>query len=373
MMNSTGNSNNTSSPPAPAGGLIDLVDLLDFNVQLTHSDNAARDNFALMDVVTAWMNDSFKQQLEKLQYTTAKGYAAFDTVILLERKQRMLLESMSGNGGSLRGQSATTSSSSTTSTTSTTLSRSLQAQLTTTALLKGAALFTKNATQQAVPMDVVQFLETVCLTNKTGLLSLLQNSSMTGIVDDSAYVQATSNSGAGGNGNAPAAAAIGSMQVIIIIAVVVAVVALAFLVLAGLWAWRYDRRNREAYLANNVPEDKRTDPTGSNSTAKSKEVPTLPVQHIVSANVYPESVISEDISTSLSQYYKGPYSTSTSNVMMKRNNSNQHLNDAASVSSMESYGYSLDGYAASIMPGTVQHSVVRADEEDDDEEENLSL
>jgi hypothetical protein len=25
------------------------------------------------------------------------------------------------------------------------------------------------------------------------------------------------------------------------------------------------------------------------------------------------------------------------------------------------------------MPGTVQHSVVRADEEDDDEEENLSL
>eukprot|EP00536_Pseudo-nitzschia_multiseries_P004597 jgi/Psemu1/10325/gm1.10325_g len=70
-----------------------------------------------------------------------------------------------------------------------------------------------------------------------------------------------------------------------------------------------------------------------------------------------DSVISSDISSSLSAYYKSNFHTGSGG-----NNSNSNgrttgngggakdFNDAASMSSMDSYGYSLDGYAPSLGP-----------------------
>ena len=66
-----------------------------------------------------------------------------------------------------------------------------------------------------------------------------------------------------------------------------------------------------------------------------------PPQEVFNSN-YPESLISEDISTSLTAYYR----SGVSGYQMPK----RELKDAASVSSMDSYGYSLDGYAPSLGP-----------------------
>jgi cytoskeletal protein RodZ len=72
---------------------------------------------------------------------------------------------------------------------------------------------------------------------------------------------------------------------------------------------------------------------------------------------YPDdSIISEDISTSLTAYYKsGMSGYNVSNAVRasqqdRRDSAGGHFNDAASMSSMDSYGYSLDGYAPSLGP-----------------------
>lgn len=323
-------------------GLIDLVDLDDFDVQLARLDNTAIQTFELTDIVTEWLNGSFEAQLEQLGYT--KVYANFDTVIILERKaQRLLTEEAEPT---------------------------VQMGELFTAKYKGAALFTRNATQETVPPDVVTYIQEAALTNKTGLLALLQLSTAAGlgasVVDINAYSVS----------NAPATDDQGSLEAIIIIAVVVAAVAFIFLLLAIFWAWRYDRRNREAYLVGKAAEA-RLDPTGSNSTledhTKSRKHKNAPVSEIggdsvVGGGVYPESVISEDISTSLSQYYRSGLGNYSASAFIGRSGRMDHLNDAASVSSMDSYGYSLDGYAPTIttMPIDIPIPSEPAPEPDDD-------
>jgi len=66
-------------------------------------------------------------------------------------------------------------------------------------------------------------------------------------------------------------------------------------------------------------------------------------------NQYPDSVISEDISTSLSAYYKSGMAYNAVGAPKHLSNGGE-INDAASMSSMDSYGYSLDGYAPSLGP-----------------------
>mmetsp|Transcript_4413 Transcript_4413/g.9574 ORF Transcript_4413/g.9574 Transcript_4413/m.9574 type:complete len:540 (+) Transcript_4413:329-1948(+) len=69
---------------------------------------------------------------------------------------------------------------------------------------------------------------------------------------------------------------------------------------------------------------------------------------------YPDdSVISEDISSSLTAYYKsgmGYNGAGSANNKAAGRGSGANFNDAASMSSMDSYGYSLDGYAPSLGP-----------------------
>jgi hypothetical protein len=73
-------------------------------------------------------------------------------------------------------------------------------------------------------------------------------------------------------------------------------------------------------------------------------------ESVISDSLIDGSVISEDISTSLSQYYKsGMGRAGITNSDYARSNSGM-LNDAGSVSSMESYGYSLDEGMSTPMP-----------------------
>jgi len=109
---------------------------------------------------------------------------------------------------------------------------------------------------------------------------------------------------------------------------------------------------------------------------------------------YDESVISEDISTSLTAYYRSGmagYSTGGSGGRKGTGNYQHHhttahhaggggdLDDNASLSSMDSYGFSLDGYAPSLGPAptgypmgagsSLYNSTVKDPETDYSEEE----
>ena len=393
-----------SSSSSTSNGLIDLVDLNSFNVQLALAQGssaaaAATANINMYDltqILTGWMNDSYQYHLKTLGYTSGSLYAHFDTVILLDaaaqngnRRQLLFQEfidqaqeidplfltqnddklirqqdQQKSNGDLLPLAFAASASSDT---------RFLQAAATGggqlyTAQFKGAALFTRNTTELPVPNEVVQFIQASTLTNKSGLLQLLQASTAAGlgvsVVDLNAYVVTGPSSSPSAAGSPTAASAGNShLQAIIIVAVVVAAVAFFFLLAAIWWAWRYDQRNREAYLVKNATS--RADPTGSSSTEEEKgmaapEKEGVPVSEIGGESVagdhvgvYPESVISEDISTSLSQYYRSGLGQNYSSTFGGRSGSMNHLSDAGSVSSMESYGYSLDGYA----PSTVAPSV----------------
>jgi hypothetical protein len=250
-----------------------------------------------------------------------------------------------------------------------------------TAAYKGAALFTKNGAQTSVPMDVVQFIQQYAFTNTTGLAQILQANTAPGLGSDVVDVSAYSLESPP---DTPDDESTMQLQMIIIIAVAVAVVALLFLIVAIVWAWKYDRRNREAYLASK----RRADPTAteSNSTlADSKKLAAAPVSEIGAYGrrvAQPEPTKSkkltdEDVSTSLSQYYRAGLGQGTpySGTSLIRSNSLNQFNDAASVSSMESYGYSLDGYASTAMPMDMPlsnrlHSTGLHDEEDEDDDDD---
>lgn len=64
-----------------------------------------------------------------------------------------------------------------------------------------------------------------------------------------------------------------------------------------------------------------------------------------------DSVVSEDVSSIPSAYYKSSNIHNNSHSESRRAGSGgRNFNDAASMSSMDSYGYSLDGYAPSLGP-----------------------
>jgi hypothetical protein len=183
---------------------------------------------------------------------------------------------------------------------------------------------------------------------------------------------------------------------------VVAAVAFLFLVFAIIWAWQYEKTNRDAYLVNGNGNGKdsngtRPDKTGSDESfgeVRQKQPSpknSTPVHEVdvgyqndvsvaslpVGGGRFAESVISDDISTSLSQYYR---SGMADHRGFGRSNSNNHLNDAASISSMESYGYSLDGYSPSLatpypsdITGTKERAFGLAQDFDDEPEDDVSL
>ena len=230
-----------------------------------------------------------------------------------------------------------------------------------TAEFKGAALFTKKDGQTRVPTTAVYDCQRITNLEDDSLLESFQTSPAAGlgtsVVDVQAYVNLNSRTENRDSSDS-------SLELVIIVAIVVACVAFMFLIFALFWAWTYDRRNRQAFLTEHRKSGERTFDANDSPEAQ-KERPkdaaeatpgTIPAYPSViggeehgEGGVYAESVISEDIHSSLSQYYTGGTSGNY-------NYTNGRLQDAASVSSMESYGYSLDGYTPSLVkPSTNVH------------------
>lgn len=349
-------------------GRIDLIDLIDFDVHIAVTNNLGIQIFEVTDIVTEWMADSFDAQLEAIGYTGT--YADFNTVVLLERGDRdraLQASSVDGDG------------------TETTESGELYR-----AKFKGAALFTRADDQLQVPVEVVESIQRTTLLNDVDLLEALQISGATGlgsaVIDVRAFVNAAETYGASNNADGG-----DNLEIVIIIAIVVAAVAFLFLVFAIVWAWRYEKTNRDAYLVTKDSKDKTGSDPDSSYTESKKLSPknTSPVQEVdvgfqndvslaslPGTGRYTESVISDDISTSLSQYYR---SGMADHRGFARSNSN-HLNDAASISSMESYGYSLDGYSPSLatpqpsdITGAKELAIGLAQDFEDEPEDDVSI
>eukprot|EP00535_Pseudo-nitzschia_heimii_P005169 CAMPEP_0197174642 /NCGR_PEP_ID=MMETSP1423-20130617/1067_1 /TAXON_ID=476441 /ORGANISM="Pseudo-nitzschia heimii, Strain UNC1101" /LENGTH=482 /DNA_ID=CAMNT_0042623585 /DNA_START=324 /DNA_END=1772 /DNA_ORIENTATION=+ len=201
-----------------------------------------------------------------------------------------------------------------------------------------------------------------------------------------------------------------NLEIIIIVAIVVACLAFALLIFAVVWAWRSDRKDRDDKPSSSTSRTQRKRSNDSKSTkprsvrnmnqdmeavhtaprpasekrlgkgtvsqqapeeaassvdpGSSYDLPNNPSDgsypRVIgntnpngtddSAADYPDdSVISEDVSSSLSAYYKSGMAYSGSKAGSGGRPPN-NFNDAASMSSMDSYGYSLDGYAPSLGP-----------------------
>jgi hypothetical protein len=149
------------------------------------------------------------------------------------------------------------------------------------------------------------------------------------------------------------------LDVVIIVAIVIAVLAFLLLSFAIFMAWRQNQQRNAAFKAD--PNRDPNSPTGTGASETDEVSPrkgsnnddSQPPSEIAPSDLggglYPDSVISEDITTSLSAYYSsGLAKDKNYNRLAGAGAGAGGLNDAASVSSMESYGYSLDGYANSI-------------------------
>lgn len=195
-----------------------------------------------------------------------------------------------------------------------------------------------------------------------------------------------------------------NLEIIIIVAIVVACLAFALLVFAVIWAWRSDRKDRDEKPSSSSKKQKRaskakSDKSGTGRFSKkgkesnnkmgktekmtsatqpsryqpAVEEPDSSIEPMSSYDLpnnqsydsYPskviagenghgapadDSIVSEDISSSLTAYYKSGMAYSGSKGGSTTGRPAKDFNDAASMSSMDSYGYSLDGYAPSLGP-----------------------
>ena len=254
-----------------------------------------------------------------------------------------------------------------------------------TASFRGGAVFSRDETRtKSVPENDVLLIQQITLLNDTSLADRLQSSSALGlgsaVVDVNAFlnpVSPTSTSDTDATNNAPESSA--GLAIVIVVAIGVACVAFLFLLGAVVWAYRFDSSNREAYLVkehslvhggNGSPE--RTDSDTAYDNDSPERIRAVHVERRNHSypttiggddgdNGYPESVISdsivsgsvmsEDISTSLSQYYRAGMGKASGSDYGRGGGG--LLSDAGSVSSMESYGYSLDGGMTAVVPTEV--------------------
>mmetsp|Transcript_103812 Transcript_103812/g.155436 ORF Transcript_103812/g.155436 Transcript_103812/m.155436 type:complete len:441 (+) Transcript_103812:230-1552(+) len=351
-------------------GRNDLIPLIPFDVQialdLSGRSSRSFDHLNLVyltDVVTLWMDDSF--ELKAASDGLLPNSTTYTSVGLV-------LENPSQRR-SLRGP----------------ITRSLQADQDTvvfTASFSGVSLWER---QGVVPMDgkLVELIQRATFLEGGKLLTSLQQLDAatgfgTSVLNVRAFITPVPTT-TDTTGDDSDDSGTGSLEIIIIIAIVVACSAFGLLLFAVIWAWKTDQSKQQNFKNNN--NDLRAGGTGSESayspksgarspalsppvnksrggaTAHNKEEDeSRPPTEIEPGN-YPESVISEDISTALTAYYKGMagYGGGSGSLTGSGGSGGIHrqsreLNDAASMSSMDSYGYSLDGYAPSLSGGPTQ-------------------
>jgi flagellar basal body-associated protein FliL len=380
----------------------DLVGLIPFDVQiaLSFQDKNDLENInvvGLTDIITDWMSESFqvKSASELLDeedaangtVTTTLNKVALEVInqqiqtTTVASSQPLALLTASFKGISLWDRTGTASS--------------MDPEL--VELIQRATFLEDTA--------LLEMLKTADLAD-TGFPSqdsvIDVRAYITPLVGDSNSNTASTETSSSGNKN---------LEIIIIIAIVVACLAFGLLVFAVVWAWKSDTRksssshghqskassSRKSATAAQKSNNNQKSPavvTPNNKKrgllGRSKEPNQLAVteQQLPSSttndpvegneldfatagrpttnqnsgaghssiagtgagtNVNPssESIVVEDISSSLTAYYKSGIYGNNGN---KSGTSKNEFNDAASLSSMDSYGYSLDGYAPSLGP-----------------------
>lgn len=337
-------------------GLVDLIHLVPFDVQIAVTVDNGIETHEVANIVTTWMNDAFAAQLTAFGYTEEFRYAEFDTVVLFNNdepsnRRRRRLQS----GGELF-----------------------------TARFRGGAVFSRDETRnKSIPENDVLLIQQATLLNDTSLAERLQSSSALGlgsaVVDVNAFLNPVSSTASTSGTDATNTQGSG-LAIVIVVAIGVACVAFLFLLGAVIWAYRFDSSNREAYLVKErslvhggggggAGSPDRTDSDTAYDNDSPERIRAVHVERSTHAyptmiggddgdNGYPESVISdsivsgsvmsEDISTSLSQYYRAGMGKTSGSSDYGRGGG--LLSDAGSVSSMESYGYSLDGGMSAVVP-----------------------
>lgn len=379
----------------------DLVRLIEFDVQIAltgsppsslsttragnnkgddDEDTSGVDPFVLGDIVTDWMNDSFRNK------SVAQGLLANNTkfqTVALERRfdDRRLQRSLRTNEVEVRM-----------------LQEAIGARLY-TAHYSGVSLWERRGTDTTpINPELVELLQRATFLEDNKLLTTLQAADDSvglgsRVVDVRAFITPPSliTPGSGAAGTVVAGTSTDNLEIIIIIAIVVACMAFGLLMFAVAWAWRTDRQKRDEYKTR-APKsggsrggtggsrgsgnyNRRSEGTASNSNSRNvhqqynhsyyNREATSPPSEIApdDSGAYPDSVISEDISTSLTAYYKQGMTGYGYPSSGRRNGSSpshsnpmtqpraRDFNDGASMSSMDSYGYSLDGYAPSLSGG----------------------
>ncbi len=312
----------------------DLIRLIPFSVQLATTGSVDDINvYAVTDIVTDWMTASF---VVKSGNTALMGNATtFESLGLEVQTRRHLDEEASA----------------------------IPIQLFTIAF-EGVSLWERRGSG-TTPMnaEIVELIQRATFLEDNQLLPLLRAAEpFTGlgdvVVDVRAYVTSATEAPEEDEKS-------DNLEIIIIIAIVVACLAFALLMFAVVWAWRSDQSKQDTYSKGDrnaarmdVPtgsEESDNSPTGMTPPAvedpRSYNYDVRPPAEIGSSNNdYPDSVISEDISTSLTAYYRSGMAGYSNAGGNRETREPRELNDAASMSSMDSYGYSLDGYAPSLGP-----------------------
>jgi len=309
-----------------------LVTLLPFEVSLTLFEPSLVNYYALTSTMETYLGEFFMEELSEKDVL----YMPFDRVVLDFVETRRLLFEYA-------------------------ISRKLQS-LEVKAKYEGYTIFTRDGSLPHPNTNVVAAMQINAMEDREDYLLESLNFITEDLLTSNAFgenevtsVKAAIDFNAGRNDNVNDNPDLGtknndgnnSLNTVIIIAVVVACLASLLLGAALFLAWQRKKRSESAFKIGspssgggknsspNVPKEE--DLSASQEQA-------LPRRSHGGASMYPESVISEDISTSLSAYHKAGMGPAGSKRSRGR--------DDASVSSMESYGYSLDGYASSIAPST---------------------
>ena len=322
----------------------DLVKLIPFDVQIATTGPLSGVNvYSLTDIITQWMTDSFTAKAENENLVS--NATTFESLGLELTTRRQLQQNPTVTAVPAAASAA-------------------GAQLYTSSY-QGVSLWKRHGSSTP-PMDpeIVQLIERATFLEDNKLLALLQAAqAYTGlgsnVMDVRAYAASPSPAPAKSGTN-------NNLEIIIIIAIVVACLAFGLLMFAVIWAWRTDQSKRDTYSKDDrsapridVPtgsesEYNENSPTGMTPPAAGDPNPSTgnrpPREIAPSRNDYPESVISEDISTSLTAYYRSGVAGYSNTGGTRGSSGPRELNDAASMSSMDSYGYSLDGYAPSLGP-----------------------
>jgi len=358
-----------------------VVHLLPFDIKIALDGNSSPDDvniYALKTIITQWMDTSFKTKSEN-EGLMGEG-TSFDYVLLEIANRRELQEG--------------------------TLAPAFYK-----AVFKGFSVWNLEGPEiPPVNPELVELIQRATFLEDKKLLELIrQADDYAGLGSNVLDVRAEVSSESTPDPNAANAdsGSDKSLEVIITIAIVVACLAFCLLMFAVIWAWRTDRSKREAYKVGRNQPGVRPDETRSESDDPSPRNPKSsaaaaaatrnnpppvrnepvppPERHLKLPNEipaesnYPESlisdsVISDDVETSFTDYYKSsmphqhqapaPTKTKTRQPPVSvpqpvpapvpapapSPSPAKELHDAASVSSMDSYGYSLDGYASSLGP-----------------------